>query len=56
MFTKHAGKNDSWRTIASRLEVEGMFNVNSTSVTAWRALLRHARGQKIPYIRESGGG
>lgn len=56
LFTKHANKNDSWKTIASRLEVEGMFNVNSTSVTAWRALLRHAREQKIPYIRESGGG
>ncbi len=55
LFTKHANKNDSWKTIASRLEVEGMFNVNSTSVTAWRALLGHAREQKIPYIRESGG-
>jgi len=41
---------DSWRTIASRLEVEGMFNVNSTSVKAWRALLGHARNQRIPYI------
>lgn len=40
---------DSWRKIASRLEVEGMFNVNSTSVAAWRALLGHARNQKIPY-------
>jgi hypothetical protein len=26
-----------------------MFNVNSTSVKAWRALLGHARGQRIPY-------
>ena len=40
----------SWKTIASRLEVEGMFNVNSTSVKAWRALLGHARNQKIPYM------
>ena len=44
----------SWKTIASRLEVEGMFNVNSTSVKAWRALLGHARDQKIPYIGASG--
>ncbi len=44
----------SWKTIASRLEVEGMFNVNSTSVDAWRALLGHARNQKIPFIAGSG--
>lgn len=44
----------SWKTIASRLEVEGMFNVNSVSVTAWRALLGHARNQKIPYMDSSG--
>lgn len=31
-----------------------MFNVNSTSVTAWRALLGHARNQKMPFIQESG--
>lgn len=45
---------DSWKTIASRLEVEGMFNVNSTSVKAWRALLGHARNQKVPYTRRDG--
>jgi hypothetical protein len=56
LYNNHAGKSDSWKTIASRLEVEGMFNVNSTSVTAWRALLGHARDQKIPYIKESGTG
>jgi len=45
-----------WKTVASRLEVEGMFNVNSTSVTAWRALLGHARNQSVPYIEEDAGG
>ncbi len=45
---------DSWKTIASRLEVKGMFNVNSTSVKAWRALLGHARNQKIPYSKTDG--
>ncbi len=44
----------SWKTIASRLEVEGMFNVNSTSVKAWRALLGHARNQQIPYMGNTG--
>jgi hypothetical protein len=56
LYDKYANKNDSWKTIASRLEVEGMFNVNSTSVTAWRALLGHARNQKIPFIRDNGTG
>lgn len=45
---------DSWKTVASRLEVEGMFNVNSTSVKAWRALLGHARNQKIPHLNATG--
>jgi hypothetical protein len=30
-----------------------MFNVNSTSQRAWRALLGHARNQKIAYITDS---
>ncbi len=39
LITSH----DGWLKIASRLEVDGMFNVNSTSVTAWRALFGHAK-------------
>ena len=54
LFTDYANKADSWKTIASRLEVEGMFNVNSTSVKAWRALLGHARNQKIPHVTPTG--
>jgi len=54
IFTARVQPADSWKTIASRLEVEGMFNVNSTSVKAWRALLGHARNQKIPYTRADG--
>lgn len=46
--------SSSWKTIASRLQVRGMFNVNSTSVTAWRALLGHARNQRVPYMDGSG--
>lgn len=56
LFDEQVASQNSWQTIASRLEVKGMFNVNSTSVTAWRALLRHARNQQVPYIRESAGG
>ena len=56
IFGTHVRKTDGYRSIASRIEVEGMFNVNSTSVTAWRALLGHARNQKVPYLQESGAG
>ena len=52
---EHVGnRTTAWKTIASRLEVEGMFNVNSTSVAAWRALLGHARNQRIPHMSASG--
>jgi hypothetical protein len=54
LFTDHASKAGAWKSIASRIEVEGMFNVNSTSVKAWRALLGHARNQKIPYVTTTG--
>ncbi|MGB1130957.1 MAG: hypothetical protein ACPG4K_12975, partial [Haloferula sp.] len=54
IYSEEAAPEDSWKTIASRLEVEGMFNVNSTSVKAWRALLGHARNQQIPYIETNG--
>jgi len=54
LFEEHVEPEDSWQTIASRFEVEGMFNVNSTSVKAWRALLGHAREQKVPVISKSG--
>jgi type II secretory pathway pseudopilin PulG len=54
IYQKHVVPANSWRSIASRIEVEGMFNVNSTSVAAWRALLGHARGQLVPHLRETG--
>lgn len=55
LYVKNVKPTNAWQTIASRLEVDGMFNVNSTSVTAWRALLGHARNQRVPYILESEG-
>ncbi|MFT6792527.1 MAG: hypothetical protein ACJAR1_000507 [Rubritalea sp.] len=45
---------DGWLKVASRFEVEGMFNVNSTSVKAWRALLGHARKQQVAYHTANG--
>jgi len=54
LYADYVNTNDSWKTIASRLEVEGMFNVNSTSVTAWRSLLGHARNQKVVHLTSTG--
>ncbi|QTN32429.1 hypothetical protein HZ994_08830 [Akkermansiaceae bacterium] len=54
LFAEHIDTADSWKTVASRIEVEGMFNVNSTSTTAWRAILGHARNRKVPYMKETG--
>ncbi len=55
LFDDYVKPTNSWQTIASRLEVEGMFNVNSTSVAAWRSLLGHARNQRVLYMRSDGG-
>lgn len=54
LFNAKVNTADAYRTIASRLEVDGMFNVNSTSVKAWRALLGHARKQRMPYYDNNG--
>ncbi|MDB6080240.1 MAG: hypothetical protein JWO82_3987, partial [Akkermansiaceae bacterium] len=54
VYADHVKTSDGWKTIASRLEVEGMFNVNSTSVTAWTALLGHARNQCVPFYQSQG--
>jgi len=36
--------------IATHLMVEGPFNINSTSVTAWKALFSSLKGQSISYL------
>jgi hypothetical protein len=54
LYTAKVNTADAYRRIASRLEVDGMFNVNSTSVKAWRALLGHARNQRVPYYNNNG--
>jgi len=54
LFNTKVNGAESYRGIASRLEVDGMFNVNSTSVKAWRALLGHARNQRMPYYNNNG--
>ena len=51
--TRHLSKADGWSTIASRLVVDGMFNINSTSVEAWKAVLSHGRGLSVPISQTS---
>lgn len=43
-----------FETVASKLEVEGMFNVNSVSEDAWKAILRQSRGVQVPYLGANG--
>ncbi|WP_411826084.1 hypothetical protein [Luteolibacter sp. AS25] len=47
---------DAWRNVASKLEVDGMFNINSTSIQAWTALLKHQRGAEVPQLSVDSGG
>lgn len=42
--------DSAWHSVASKLEVDGMFNINSTSVSAWTAMLKHMRGGEMPYV------
>ncbi|MGJ8634475.1 MAG: hypothetical protein ACSHX7_11210 [Luteolibacter sp.] len=50
MATDLFSDSDTWHSVASEIEVEGMFNVNSTSVEAWTALLKHQRDADVPYL------
>ncbi|MDQ8196178.1 hypothetical protein QEH59_17210 [Coraliomargarita sp. SDUM461004] len=45
---------ETWHDVASKIEVDGMFNVNSTSVEAWAALLGHLNGGDVPYLTQVG--
>jgi hypothetical protein len=42
---------DAWLKLGAYLTVNGQFNVNSTSVPAWTAVLRSLRDQKIPVLK-----
>lgn len=36
-----------WQKIASMIKVDGMFNINSVSVDAWKAVLSNSRGNPV---------
>lgn len=46
---------DAADRVAAYLSVEGMFNVNSTSVEAWKAVLAGLKGLPVPVSGASGG-
>lgn len=41
----------AYQRVAASLRVPGQFNVNSTSVAAWRAILGNLRATSVPYVR-----
>lgn len=53
-YTDNVLPPDSYQKIASKLEVEGMFNINSVSLDAWKAILRQTRDTKVPYLADDG--
>ena len=44
----------AYQRIAVALRVPGQFNVNSTSVVAWRAVLGNLRAAAVPFLRPGG--
>ena len=52
IFSANKPASDAADRIAAHLTVDGMFNVNSTSVTAWKAVLSGLRDAGIP-VRDS---
>ena len=48
IFPSNKPAPDAAERIASNLMVDGMFNVNSTSVAAWRAFLSGLKGAQVP--------
>lgn len=48
IFSSNKPADDAAERIASCLMVDGMFNVNSTSVAAWRAFLSGLKAGKVP--------
>ncbi len=44
----------AYRRVAAALRVPGQFNVNSTSIVAWRAVLGNLRASPVPFIVPGG--
>lgn len=44
----------AFESIASKFEVDGMFNINSVSLDTWKALLRQNPNAQVPYLAANG--
>jgi Tfp pilus assembly protein PilX len=53
-FTGSTPSNTAITDVASLIRVDGLFNVNSTSVEAWKAMLGSLKGRQIVVRDESG--
>lgn len=49
-FTRTAPKPEATERIAAHIMIEGGFNVNSTSVSAWKALFSSLRQRAVPVV------
>lgn len=54
LFASGKPRQDAHALVASLLRVDGMFNVNSTSVEAWKAVLSSLRGTSVPVQSRTG--
>lgn len=54
-FTGNSPTSDAHRRIARYINIEGAFNVNSTSVDAWKTVLAGLRDDRIPYLDPASG-
>lgn len=54
LFSGATPTTDSINLVAAHLRVDGMFNVNSTSVEAWKAVLGSLRGRPV-VVRDASG-
>ena len=50
-FSSMLAQPVAYQRVAASLRVPGQFNVNSTSVPAWRALLGSLRSTSVPFIK-----
>lgn len=55
LFSGNTPAGDAHKQIARYLSIEGAFNVNSTSVNAWKAVLGGLRDERISYLDPTSG-